>query len=106
MEKPINKCEISFQFRCPMAWGIMLQTEDERTRFCYACNKYVYYVEDYNEAQNEADKGNCIAWNDTTRDESRITTGLPVRTNSEVAEPEKSWIEKIKGFLNKSKPLP
>jgi uncharacterized protein (TIGR02996 family) len=57
----IENCEVRFAFQCPKRWEKLKPTEAGRVRYCDACHKNVYHCSTIEEAQDHADKGDCVA---------------------------------------------
>lgn len=49
-----------FQFECSEKWENLTETEDEKIRHCRLCSKNVHLVQNDNEFNSNAEKGNCI----------------------------------------------
>jgi hypothetical protein len=60
-EKPIQNCEVRFQFQCPKQWDALQATPEAGVRSCDQCQKRVYLCESAQEATRHARKGHCIA---------------------------------------------
>ena len=52
---------VRFTFECPQSWGSLRPTEDEKVRFCEACETAVVRCSSIDEAEKQARLGACIA---------------------------------------------
>jgi uncharacterized protein (TIGR02996 family) len=57
----IENCEVRFEFQCPKRWEKLQVTDAERVRYCDSCHKNVYHCTSVEEAQEHADRGECVA---------------------------------------------
>lgn len=70
-EKPIQNCEVRFQFQCPKQWDALAETTEAGVRSCGQCQKRVYLCESTQEVARHAREGHCIAvprWVTSPRD--------------------------------------
>jgi uncharacterized protein (TIGR02996 family) len=59
----VEKCPqpVEFKFQCPRSWDRLELTDDDRVRFCTACEQNVYYCQDVSSARTLASMGACVA---------------------------------------------
>jgi uncharacterized protein (TIGR02996 family) len=57
----IENCGVEFEFQCPKQWEELKPTETARVRFCDACQRNVYHCATVQEAQEHADRRECVA---------------------------------------------
>ncbi|WP_224248106.1 GspE/PulE/PilB domain-containing protein [Hyalangium gracile] len=60
-EKPIQNCEVRFQFRCPKQWEALRETSEPGVRSCSQCQKQVYLCQSTQEVAEHARAGHCVA---------------------------------------------
>lgn len=51
-----------FSFECSVGWANLDLTDDEKIRFCGQCNKNVHFVDSQTELNQNAIRGNCVAF--------------------------------------------
>jgi uncharacterized protein (TIGR02996 family) len=52
---------VQFEYRCPQRWDTLQPTDDPAVRHCRDCRQAVYYCRSVAEAQQRADRGECVA---------------------------------------------
>ena len=52
---------VEFTYRCPQRWDTLQLTDDANVRYCSECERNVHYCQTAREAQNLADRGECVA---------------------------------------------
>lgn len=57
----IDNCPVEFRLKCPKTCSSLDATEDEKVRFCPACQSNVYWAEYLSEAKAFAKEGKCVA---------------------------------------------
>jgi hypothetical protein len=57
----IDNCPIEFSLECPKTWHSLDTTEDEKVRFCPACQSNVYWCDRVSDAKALAKEGKCVA---------------------------------------------
>jgi uncharacterized protein (TIGR02996 family) len=57
---PIDGC-VAFAFECPKRWEHLRPTKDPLTRYCTSCRKHVHHCHTLAEAQDRADRRECVA---------------------------------------------
>lgn len=55
----IRNCE--FRFECPKLWAELQETENQKIRFCEACNRSVHYCKTPSELQRAIINNYCVA---------------------------------------------
>lgn len=60
-ERPIQNCQVRFQFRCPKQWDALQETAEPGVRSCGECHKQVYLCQSTQEAAEHARAGHCVA---------------------------------------------
>ena len=58
-DNTIKNCK--FAFKCPMHWGNLLKTDNEKIRFCHNCEEEVYECESDEELDYHTSKKHCVA---------------------------------------------
>lgn len=58
---PIERCAVRFELVCPKRWDALTPTASPKERYCDACKKKVHYAATVFEAQQLAERGECIA---------------------------------------------
>jgi hypothetical protein len=60
----INACglDVVMQYRCPLQWRALTQTDDPLVRYCDECQKPVYFCEDRGARIDHAKAGHCMAF--------------------------------------------
>lgn len=72
----IETCAVTFGFRCPRTWDALTRTADPLVRFCSACDERVYFAATFDEADEHAEAGRCVALPETVvRGEGRLGDG-------------------------------
>ncbi|MDY7227170.1 hypothetical protein [Hyalangium rubrum] len=77
-EKPIQNCEVRFQFKCPKQWDALRETAEAGVRLCDACQKHVYLCESKLDAARHAREGHCVAVPGWVTSPSDAPGGLPI----------------------------
>lgn len=49
-----------FKFECDEVWETLTETQDDKIRHCQRCDKNVYSVQNPEEFNANAEKGNCV----------------------------------------------
>jgi hypothetical protein len=60
-DNPMDIQNCNVVFRCPKTWNALLQTEDERVRYCSVCDRGVHLCSSQEELQHANDQGWCVA---------------------------------------------
>jgi type IV pilus assembly protein PilB len=60
-DRPIQNCQVRFQFKCPNQWDALQETAESGVRLCGECHKQVYLCQSTQEAAEHARAGHCIA---------------------------------------------
>jgi uncharacterized protein (TIGR02996 family) len=58
---------LAFQVECPKEWGALAATGRPDLRFCYGCEKQVFYCDSIDDAKLHARMGDCVAIDPTVR---------------------------------------
>jgi hypothetical protein len=59
----IENCSEIFRRVCPLFWGQLQRTADEKVRFCAVCKSNVYLCNSAEEVQSHSLANECIAVN-------------------------------------------
>jgi hypothetical protein len=57
----IDNCPTEFAFKCPKTWRSLDATDNEKVRYCTACQSNVYWCDRVSEAKALAQEGKCVA---------------------------------------------
>jgi hypothetical protein len=57
----IDNCPAQFEFECPKTWHSLDTTDNEKIRYCTACQSNVYWCDRVSEARALAKEGKCVA---------------------------------------------
>ncbi|WPB82218.1 hypothetical protein KYC5002_24265 [Archangium violaceum] len=60
-DRPIQNCQVRFQFKCPKQWDSLRETAEPGVRLCGQCHKQVYLCQSTQEAAEHARAGHCVA---------------------------------------------
>lgn len=59
---PIEGCEPTFRFKCPLRWEALAGTDAPDVRHCDQCNRQVHFCTDLGDVKRNARAGNCVAF--------------------------------------------
>jgi uncharacterized protein (TIGR02996 family) len=59
---PIERCAVSFAFKCPLKWDALASTDAPTIRHCDRCDRQVHFCSSLDQVREHGAIGNCVAF--------------------------------------------